>query len=72
MTTIPNFLTVNQFNKLYPNFTQGTLRALIFHADENGFSKVILRISANGKRGRILIDEDAFFTWLYEQQGRTA
>jgi len=69
----PNkFWTVKQFNEIYPNFSLGMLRALIFHSEENGFSSVIVRISANRKRGKILINEDAFFAWLHNQQGRMA
>lgn len=67
-----NFLTLQQFNLHYPVFTLGTLRRLIFNAETNGFDKVITRISPTGGRGRILIDVDKFFTWLEEQQRRTA
>ena len=67
-----NLLTVNQFSTMYPNFTKGSLRRLIFNAAKNGFDKVIKRFSPTGGRGKILIDVDKFFTWLEEQQGRTA
>jgi len=62
--------TLQQFNKQYPQFTLGALRSLIFHSDTNGFDKVIIRFSPTGKRGRIFIDVDAFFKWLYEQNNR--
>ena len=65
-----NLLTISQFNQLYPNFTIGSLRSLIFHADTNGFDKVIIRFGPTGGRGRIFIDEDAFFKWLYTQNGK--
>ena len=67
-----NLLTVQQFNRQYPVFTVGSLRTLIFHSKENGFDRVITRISPTGGRGRILIDVDKFFTWLEEQQRRSA
>ena len=61
-------ITLSQFIKLYPAFTMGGLRALIFHANTNGFNKVIKRFSPTGRRGKILIDVTAFFEWLAEQQ----
>lgn len=42
----------------------GGLRHLVFHANENGFDKVIRRAGR-----RVLIDEQAFFQWLEEQNG---
>lgn len=42
----------------------GGLRHLVFYAEENGFSKVIRRAGR-----RVLIDEQAFFQWLDEQNG---
>lgn len=42
----------------------GGLRHLIFHADSNGFRKVIRRIGR-----RVLIDEVAFFEWAASQGG---
>ena len=63
----PHYLTVEDFNSLYPTFTVGALRALIFNADKNGFNKVFIRFSPTGKRGRILINVSKFFEWLEEQ-----
>jgi hypothetical protein len=40
----------------------GGLRHLVFHADKNGFNKVIRRAGR-----RVLIDEKSFFVWLDEQ-----
>lgn len=51
--------TVPQWNLHHTWPTLGGLRSLIFHADENGFRTVIRKV-----RGRILIDEQAFFTWV--------
>ncbi len=62
-----DYLTVEQFSSLYPTFTVGTLRALIFNAERNGFNKVFIRFSPTGKRGRILINVSKFFEWLEEQ-----
>lgn len=64
-----NLLTLQQFNTLYPAFTLGTLRMLVFNASKNGFNKVIRRISPTGKRGRIFINVSAFFEWAEEQNG---
>ena len=61
-----NLLSIKQFNELYPAFSIGGLRALIFNANKNGFNKVIVRYSPTGKRGKILIDVDLFFVWLHE------
>ena len=44
----------------------GGLRHLVFHSKSNGFESVIRR---SGRR--ILIDEQAFFTWLDNQGGKT-
>lgn len=62
-----NYLTVDKFSSLYPTFTMGALRALIFNADKNGFDKVFIRFSPTGRRGRILINVSKFFEWLEEQ-----
>jgi len=40
----------------------GGLRHLIFYANTNGFDKVIRRAGR-----RVLIDEQAFFEWMDEQ-----
>lgn len=40
----------------------GGLRHLIFNANSNGFDQVIKRVGR-----RILIDEQAFFTWVDAQ-----
>lgn len=69
MEHFSNLLTLQQFNTLYPAFTLGTLRRLIFDASKNGFNKVIRRISPTGGRGRIFINVTAFFEWVEEQNG---
>jgi len=40
----------------------GALRHLVFQSKSNGFDKVIKRVGR-----RVLIDEDAFFLWVEEQ-----
>ncbi len=45
----------------------GGLRHLVFYAGQNGFDKVIRRVGR-----RVLIDEQAFFQWLDEQNGGQA
>lgn len=56
--------TVNQWSENHPWPPKGGLRHLIFHADSNGFNKVIRRIGR-----RVLIDEAAFFDWAASQGG---
>ncbi len=43
----------------------GGLRHLIFNAERNGFGKVVKRCG-----GRVLVDEQAFFDWLDQQNKR--
>lgn len=54
--------TVRQFSVRHPAFPEGGLRYWIFHADKNGFDKVIRRAGR-----KVLIDEKSFFTWLDDQ-----
>ncbi len=56
------YLTVRQLSEKYPAFPQGGVRHLIFHADTNGFSSVIVRVGR-----KVLIDEDAFLVWIGSQ-----
>lgn len=65
--------TVRQFSEKFPAFSQGSLRNLIFLADDRKTSKGI--ISGNGldmalvRIGRkLLIDEAKFFEWLENLQ----
>ena len=41
------------------------MRHLVFHAAKNGFDKVIRRVGR-----RVLIDEEAFFQWVDEQNAK--
>lgn len=66
--SVPTLLTVEQFAKKHPAFTQGALRKLIFHAKPRKSSKG--KIPSNGlehaldRRGRrVYIIERKFFEW---------
>jgi hypothetical protein len=65
ITNARRLVPVNRWNDKHEWPPEGGLRHLIFHADKNGFNKAIVRCGR-----RVLIDEDAFFKWLDEQQGR--
>ncbi len=56
------FIPVTLWNDHHSWPPQGGLRHLIFNADKNGFDKVIKRAGR-----RVLIDEQAFFQWMDEQ-----
>ncbi|MEP2759024.1 MAG: hypothetical protein ABJP66_08165 [Hyphomicrobiales bacterium] len=68
-----SLLTVAQFAKKHPAFSQGGLRWLIFNAkprassigqiDANGLDIAIVRVGR-----RVLIDEDLFFDWVGSDQ----
>lgn len=58
-----SLLTVKQFSKQHPAFTESSLRWLIFNEAENGFSPAIKRIGR-----RVLIDEQKFFECIEENQ----
>ena len=59
-----SFLTVKQAAEKYPAFTEGALRSLIFHREQNGFAPVVLKRGA-----KIILDEAAFVGWV--ESGRT-
>lgn len=56
-----DFLTLKQFAKKHPSFTEGALRMVIFHASRNGLAryKAIARIGA-----KVLLSESRFFKWI--------
>lgn len=69
-------LTVPQFAEKNRAWTQPALRALILNAEDrvnsrgeripgNGLSPAIVRVGR-----KVLIDEQAFFAWIVEQQKR--
>jgi hypothetical protein len=53
---------VNKWPERHPWPPIGGLRHLIFHANTNGFNKVVRRAGR-----RVLIDEAAFFQWVDDQ-----
>jgi hypothetical protein len=61
----PTLLTVKQFCQQHPAFTQGSMRWLLFNRQTNGLEPAVLKVGR-----RVLIDVDAFFRWLDEQNGR--
>ena len=60
--TPTRLIPVTQWNKHHTWPSLGGLRHLIFHAKTNGFDQVIRRIGR-----RVLVDEQAFFQWVEEQ-----
>jgi len=53
---------------LHANFTQSSIRWLLFNSKENGFSSCVVRVGR-----RVLIDLDLFESWLDNQsQGRAS
>ena len=60
-TNKTRLIPVTKWNDYYNYPTIGGLRALIFNADKNGFTKVIRRIGS-----RVLLNEQAFFDWVEE------
>lgn len=56
--------TVKQLPKIYPAFTESSLRWLIFNGKKNGFSKCLRRIGR-----KVLIDLDAFEAFVDAHQG---
>ena len=55
-----NLRTVKQIvENAYPVITDGKMRFWIFHAEENGLSKAIVRIG-----GRVYIDRNVFNAWI--------
>lgn len=55
-------IPVTEWNKHHSFPPESGLRHLIFYASTNGFDKVIRRVGR-----RVLIDENAFFQWVDEQ-----
>lgn len=55
-------IPLTQWNEYHPWPSQSGLRYLVFNASTNNFDSVIRR---SGRR--ILLDEQAFFSWMDEQ-----
>ena len=58
------FRTVKQFIQIYPAFTNGGIRSLIFNEHQNGLAQsgAIIRIGR-----KLLINEVNFFSWVESQ-----
>ncbi|MCL4822691.1 MAG: DNA-binding protein [Thermoanaerobaculia bacterium] len=56
---LENLLTVKQIVAKTPGLTEGGVRHLIFHADQFGVQKAILRIGR-----KVLIDRQEFIAWI--------
>ncbi|MGM0578763.1 MAG: hypothetical protein ACQEXJ_23780 [Myxococcota bacterium] len=55
-------IPLTEWNEHHPWPPLGGLRHLVFHAESNGFHKVVKRVGR-----RVLLDEAAFFEWVDEQ-----
>jgi hypothetical protein len=62
---IRRLIPVNRWKHYHEWPPTAGIRHLVFHADKNGFDKVIRRVGR-----RVLIDEEAFFQWVDEQNAR--
>ena len=58
----PILLTVKQFCQEHPAFTQGGMRWLLFHRQQNGLERAVVKVGR-----RVLIDVEEFFAWINEQ-----
>ena len=56
------FATVKELSKLYPSFSEPTLRYLLYKGEENGINKCVRRI---GKK--ILFNISDFENWVNSQ-----
>lgn len=64
---MPKLIPVTKWNEFHVWPPIGGLRHLIFFAKLNDFEKVIKRVGR-----RVLIDENAFFEWLEENNRKGA
>lgn len=59
--SITRLIPLSEWPKYHVWPPLGGLRHLVFHGEKNGFNEVIRRVGR-----RILIDEKAFFEWIYK------
>jgi len=64
MTNLPRLLSLKQFSKKHPAFTEPGLRWLRFNQETNGFASAFVTVGR-----RVLIDEGEFFGAI-ERQNR--
>ena len=55
----PQFPTVEQLAEKYPAFTVSSLRWLLFNRETNGLDTAVVQLGR-----KVLIDEQAFVSWL--------
>ena len=58
------YIPAPKWNKYHIWPTLGGLRHLIHNKEKNGFDRVVKKVGKN-----VLIDENAFFEWIENQQG---
>jgi hypothetical protein len=64
-TCITRLTCVKKLPELYPNaFTESSIRWLIFNEHVNGFNTCVRRLGS-----KVLIDLDAFESWIAKQGG---
>lgn len=61
-----NYLSVKQFARAYPSFTEGMLRRLLFFRDTNGLGKAgaVIKMGGRNSKSALLIDVKKFEDWL--------
>jgi hypothetical protein len=64
MHTNNQFATVRELSKIFPSFSEPSLRYLIFNAQKNGINKCIRKIGR-----KIIFNVPAFETWINSQGG---
>ncbi len=64
-TAHPVLLTVRQCAERHPFIGERGLRNLIFNAETNGFSAVLIRVGR-----KVLIHEENYFAWIQQSQNR--
>lgn len=62
--TSPELLSVSDVAQQYP-FNKGSLRSLIFNANENGLKKAIIRIGR-----RVFLERSLFDEWILSHRER--
>ena len=62
----PRLIPLTEWPKHHDWPPLGGLRHLVFHEHTNGFAKCVRRVGR-----RVLIDENAFFEWVEEQNRST-
>lgn len=61
---ISRYVTVKQLSKLYPAFSELSLRWILFNRNNNGADSFVIKV---GKK-KLIIDTEKFQVWLNQQQ----